>query len=72
MFAIRFANPVNANKFKKAFDDAVIDVIENEAVQIAVQEEGDTADGASKKTETKEDGEKAVADDLEKLNLQKE
>ena len=36
VFAIRFGSPENASKFKTAFDKAVIDVIENEALVIQV------------------------------------
>lgn len=36
VFAIRFGSPENATKFKTAFDKAVIDVIENEALVIKV------------------------------------
>ena len=37
VFAIRFGSPDNATKFKTAFDKAVIDVIENEALVIKVR-----------------------------------
>ena len=37
VFAIRFGSPENATKFKTAFDKAVIDVIENEALVIKVK-----------------------------------
>ena len=38
VFAIRFGSPENATKFKTAFDKAVIDVIENEALVIQVSQ----------------------------------
>ena len=39
VFAIRFGTPENASKFKTAFDKAVIESIENEALVIG-QESG--------------------------------
>jgi len=66
VFAIRFGSPENASKFKTAFDKAVIDVIENEAlvIQEAAASEGtdseaaggDTADSKSANQHDKDGG----------------
>jgi len=58
VFAIRFGTPENASKFKTAFDKAVIESIENEALVIG-QESGDCeeeGEESSKSNEAKKDG----------------
>jgi len=64
VFAIRFGNPDNATKFKTAFDKAVIDVIENEALVIKEASEATgaeaTAGGDNKPAEEKKDEGKAT------------
>jgi len=62
VFAIRFGSPENATKFKTAFDKAVIDVIENEALVIkeaAEENEKEEASGDANKDGEKNDAEKA-------------
>merc|ERR1711973_419610 len=58
VFAIRFGTPENASKFKTAFDKAVIESIENEALVIG-HESGDgeeEGEESSKSNEAKKDG----------------
>jgi len=58
VFAIRFGNPENATKFKTAFDKAVIDVIENEALIIKEADEDDKEEEATGSGDSNKDEEK--------------
>jgi len=75
VFAIRFGSPENAQKFKSAFDDAVIQVIENEALVIRCQEEseesGADAAAASGDDKGKDAAAAEVTKDMGKLDLKK-
>merc|ERR1719450_1808281 len=86
VFAIRFGSPENATKFKTAFDKAVIDVIENEALVIKEAPEesekeeasgdappkdgADNKDREEKAKDVREDGD--VSKDMEKLDLKQQ
>lgn len=52
--AIRFANAENAKKFKDAFDNAVVSVIEKEADKITKAEEVPGKNGENDKQNSKE------------------
>jgi len=66
VFAIRFGNPENATKFKTAFDKAVMEVIENEALIIREAAEADDKEEGSASGDNNKDGEKKEVEKLAK------
>ena len=81
VFAIKFANPENATKFKAAFDEAVIKTTEVEAKLILLgegrEDDGEIAIASDKGDEEKQEKQdhddtanQEIAQKLEKLDIE--